>query len=73
MTELTIQIKNPFELEQLLPILQELKINYQSRTVKQPKRKVDTKEAILAKIKAGVFNIPHFPNFMQDFELSRLT
>jgi hypothetical protein len=32
MTELILRIENPFELEQLLPILQQLKIKYQTLT-----------------------------------------
>ena len=59
MTELILRINNPLELEQLLPILQQLKIRYQSRSIKQPKRVVK-KEAILAKIQAGncAVNLP---------------
>ena len=70
MTELILRINNPIELEQLLPILQQLKIRYQSRSIKQPKP-LGKKEAVLAKIKAGAFNIPNFDAFIQDFEESR--
>lgn len=71
MTELILRINNPLELEQLLPILQQLQIRYQSRSVKQPQRKMDKKEAMLAKIQAGAFDIPNFDAFMHDFEDSR--
>ena len=70
MTELILRINNPLELDQLLPILKQLKIKYQSRSVKSPKKSVEKKEAVLAKIQAGDFNLPNFDTFMHDFENS---
>jgi hypothetical protein len=71
MTELILRIENPFELEQLLPLLQQLKIKYQSRPIKAAPKKSRKKDAIIAKIQAGAFNLPNLEAFMLDFELSR--
>ena len=71
MTELILRINNPIELEQLLPILQQLKIRYESRSIKQPEKQTDKKSVVLAKIQAGAFNIPDLDAFMKDFENSR--
>ena len=71
MIELILRINNPLELDQLLPILKQLKIKYQSRSVKSPKKNGSKKDAVLAKIKAGAFNVPNLDTFMHDFENSR--
>ncbi|MEY4938049.1 MAG: hypothetical protein RIS64_4408 [Bacteroidota bacterium] len=71
MTELILRIENPFELEQLLPILQQLKIKYQARPIKTAPKKSRKKDAIIAKIQVGAFNLPNLEAFMLDFELSR--
>jgi chromatin remodeling complex protein RSC6 len=71
MTELVLRIENPFELEQLLPILQQLKIKYQARPIKATPKKRRKKDAIIAKIQAGAFNLPNLEAFLMDFELSR--
>ena len=71
MTQLILRIENSLELEQLLPILQQLKIKYQTRPLKIAAKKSRKKDAIIAKIQAGAFNLPNLEAFMLDFELSR--
>lgn len=70
MTELILRINEPWELEKLIPILQQLQIKYQTRQLK-PMKNDNKREAVLAKIKSGALNIPDFENFIDDFEKSR--
>ena len=70
MTELILRINEPWELEKLIPILQQLQIKYQTRQLK-PMRNDNKREAVLTKIKSGALNIPDFENFIDDFEKSR--
>ena len=70
MTELILRINEPWELEKLIPILQQLQIKYQMRQSK-PSKNDSKKEAVLTKIKSGALNIPDFENFIDDFEKSR--
>ena len=70
MTELILRINEPWELEKLIPILQQLQIKYQMRQSK-PSKNDSKKEAVLTKIKSGALNIPDFENFIGDFEKSR--
>ena len=70
MTELILRINEPWELEKLIPILQQLQIKYQTRQLK-PTKNDNKREAVIAKIKSGALNIPDFENFIDDFEKSR--
>ena len=70
MTELILRINEPWELEKLIPILQQLQIKYQTRQFK-PTKNDNKREAVIAKIKSGALNIPDFENFIDDFEKSR--
>ena len=70
MTELILRINEPWELEKLIPILQQLQIKYQTRQLK-PMKNDNKREAVLTKIKSGALNIPDFENFIDDFEKSR--
>ena len=70
MTELILRINEPWELEKLIPILQQLQIKYQTRQLK-PMKNDSKREAVLTKIKSGALNIPDFENFIDDFEKSR--
>ena len=70
MTELILRINEPWELEKLIPILQQLQIKYQTRQLK-PMKNDNKREAVLSKIKSGALNIPDFENFIDDFEKSR--
>ena len=70
MTELILRINEPWELEKLIPILQQLQIKYQTRQLK-PTKNDNKREAVLSKIKSGALNIPDFENFIDDFEKSR--
>lgn len=70
MTELILRINEPWELEKLIPILQQLQIKYQMRQSK-PSKNDSKKEAVLTKIRSGALNIPDFENFIDDFEKSR--
>ena len=69
MTELILRINEPWELEKLIPILQQLQIKYQTRQLK-PMKNDSKREAVLTKIKSGALNIPDFENFIDDFEKS---
>ena len=69
MTELILRINEPWELEKLIPILQQLQIKYQTRQLK-PTKNDNKREAVIAKIKSGALNIPDFENFIDDFEKS---
>ena len=70
MTELILRINEPWELEKLIPILQQLQIKYQTRQLK-PTKNDNKREAVIVKIKSGALNIPDFENFIDDFEKSR--
>ena len=71
MTELILRLNNPLELNELLPILTQLKIKYQLRTVKSSKKNAGKKESVIAKIQAGAFNMPNIDSFTKDFNESR--
>ena len=71
MTELILRINNSLEFDQLLPILTQLKISYRVLPEKIAKKNLVMKDAVIAQIKAGVFDIPDLDAFIRDFEQSR--
>ena len=71
MTEIIFKIKEPIELEKLFSVLEELKIEYRTRTQKTSKKKQLNNDNIFEKIKNGALDIPDFDKFMLDFEESR--
>ncbi len=71
MTELILRFNNPSELEELLPILTQLKIKYQLKVVRISKKNIGKKAAVITKIQSGAFNIPNLDTVMQDFNESR--
>jgi hypothetical protein len=70
MTEVILKINEPWELEKLIPILQQLQIKYQTRQIK-PKKNDSKKEAVFAKIQSGALNIPNFDEFIKEFDENR--
>ena len=71
MIELILRLPSLRVLDKLLPLLQQLHISYQTRTI-EPVEKTDAKKAaILAKIQSGAMNLPHFDQLMLSFEESR--
>ena len=71
MIELVLRIPSPHILDKLLPILQRLKIKYQTRTIAPLKKDMSKKAAIITKIQSGAMNLPNFNQTMTDFEESR--
>jgi hypothetical protein len=71
MVELILKLPSLSVLDKLLPLLQQLKIPYQTRTIEPINADLSKKEAIIAKIKRGELNIPNFEAMMTDFEESR--
>ena len=71
MIELILRLPSLRVLDKLLPLLQQLKIPYQTRTIEPIKADLSKKEAVIAKIKRGELNIPNFEAIMTDFEESR--
>jgi hypothetical protein len=71
MVELIIKLPSLSVLDKLLPLLQQLKLSYQTRTIEPINIDLSKKEAIIARIKKGEFNIPNFEATMADFEASR--
>jgi hypothetical protein len=71
MVELILRLPSLSVLDKLLPLLQQLKIPYQTRNIEPIQADLSKKEAIIAKIKRGELNIPNFEAMMADFEESR--
>jgi hypothetical protein len=71
MVELILRLPSLSVLDKLLPLLQQLKIPYQTRNIEPIKADLSKKEAIIAKIKRGEMNITNFETVMADFEESR--
>ena len=71
MVELIIKLPSLSVLDKLLPLLQQLKLPYQTRPIEPISVDLSKKEAIVAKIKRGELNIPNFETFIADFETSR--
>ncbi len=71
MTELIIRIDNPLTLEQLLPVLQQLNIGYKTRAIEAKAKNKSKKAAIIAKMEAGAFDLPHLATWMDEFQQSR--
>jgi hypothetical protein len=71
MIELILRLPSLRVLDKLLPILQQLKISYQTRTIEPIKVDASKKDAIVAKIQSGAMNIPDFDQTMFAFEESR--
>jgi hypothetical protein len=56
MVELILRLPSLSVLDKLLPLLQQLKIPYQTRTIEPIQVDLSKKEAIIAKIKRGELN-----------------
>jgi hypothetical protein len=71
MIELILRLPSLNVLDKLLPLLQQLHIPYQTRTIEPIKADNSKKAAIIAKIKNGDLNIPNLEETMTAFEASR--
>jgi hypothetical protein len=71
MVELTLRLPSLRVLDKLLPLLQQLNISYQTRTIEPPVVDLTKQEAVFAKINAGVLSFPNLEETMRDFEESR--
>lgn len=72
MIELILRLPSLRVLDKLLPMIQQLQIPYQTRTIEEPVTNINTdKEDIFVKIQNGDLDIPNFEQFMVEFEKSR--
>ena len=71
MIELILRLPSLRVLDKLLPILRELKISYQTRTVEPLRVDASKKAAIIAKIQSGAMNMADFDQTILAFEESR--
>jgi hypothetical protein len=71
MIELTLRLPSLRVLDKLLPLLQQLNISYQTRTIELVSDKGATDEDIFTKIQNGILNLPNLEETMKDFEESR--
>ena len=71
MIELILRLPSLRVLDKLLPLLQQLHISYQTRTIEPVEKTAAKKAAIVAKIQSGAMNLPNFDQLMLSFEESR--
>ena len=71
MIELILRLPSLRVLDKLLPLLQQLHIPYQTRTIEPVEKITAKKAAIVAKIQSGAMNLPNFDQLMLSFEESR--
>jgi hypothetical protein len=71
MVELTLRLPSLRVLDKLLPLLQQLNISYQTRTIELVPNTGTNDEDIFAKIQNGILDLPNFEETMTAFEESR--
>jgi hypothetical protein len=71
MVELTLRLPSLRVLDKLLPLLQQLNISYQTRTIELVPNTGSNDEDIFAKIQNGILDLPNFEETMTAFEESR--
>ena len=71
MIELILRLPSLRVLDKLLPIIKQLHISYQTRSIEPIKQDVTKKAAIIAKIQSGAMNFSNFDHIMAAFEESR--
>jgi hypothetical protein len=71
MIEVILKLPSHQVLDEVLPLLKQLNIPYQTRIIEPIQVDASKKAEIIAKIKRGELNIPNFEAFMADFNKSR--
>jgi hypothetical protein len=71
MIELVLRLPSLRVLDKLLPLLQQMNISYQTRTIEPQSDSGSTDEDIFAKIQNGILDLPNFEETMTAFEESR--
>ena len=71
MTELVLRLPSLHVLDKLLPLLQQMNISYQTRTIEPFTDNGSNDDDIFAKIQNGVLDLPNFEETMTAFEDSR--
>lgn len=71
MVELTLRLPSLRVLDTLLPLLQQLNISYQTRTIELVPNTGSNDKDIFAEIQNGILDLPNFEETMTAFEESR--